>query len=241
MIGGGYGISTFSLIALLVSIFNIISLVVNSSSNNNNNDNNSNINDNQGNENGAQNSESNTNNAMMAVTQVMQVPPGAGRRKRAITKDKENDYKSTLIFKNKTLSLAPSHSENINVSLLDDDIDAYFLDEVGIGIILSLNNWHYFNSNTSTSFLPKTCLYRNLCEMNYNCAMFGNGSKLVSTIVSHVIARDFSDSNEEEEMFLTAAKRGSMLNKQCDQWIEIVNIHMLYLYSVKNYIFYLYD
>ena len=85
----GGGISTFSLLALLVSIFNIMSLIASSSTNNNNNDNNNNINDNQGNNNGGQNSESNTNNEIMAVTQVMQVPPGAGRRKRSNYMSKE--------------------------------------------------------------------------------------------------------------------------------------------------------
>ena len=204
----------------MVSIFNIISLVVNSSTNINNNDNNNNINDNQGNENAAQNSESNTNNAMMAVTQVMQVPPGAGRRKRSIINYETNDMKTNLIFKNKTLSLAPSDTEHIYVSLLEDDINEYFLEEVGIGIILSLNNWYYFHVNGSKAALPKACFYRNLCEMNHNTAIFGSGAKLISTVVSHVIARDFSETDAEEEMFLKAARKGSSLEKQCHYWYE---------------------
>ena len=203
----------------MVSVFNIISLVVNSSTNNNNNDNNNNINDNQGNKNGAQNSESNTNNAMMAVTQVMQVPPGAGRRKRSIKNQSEKKgLKSTLVYKNKTLTLLPSDTEPIISSVLNDHIDETFLDEVGIGIMMCLNNWQYIYINESYTFLPKACLHRNLCEMNHNCALFGNGAKLVSTIVSNVIARNLAETDEEEDMFLIAAYRDDMLLQPCDYW-----------------------
>ena len=204
----------------MVSIFNIISLVVNSSTNNNNNDNNNNINDNQGNENGAQNSESNTNNAMMAVTQVMQVPPGAGRRKRSTTYPKTTDRNSTLIFHNDTLILSPFEAEPIVVPMSNENIDESFLDEVGIGILLSLNNWHYLNINASSKSLPKACVQRVLCEMNHNCALFGNGAKLVSKIISNVIARDLSEVDEEENMLLKAANRGSRQTKSCRHWYE---------------------
>ena len=205
----------------MVSVFNIISLVVNSSTNNNNNDNNNNINDNQGNENGASNIESNTNNAMMAVTQVMQVPPGAGRRKRSIIGKFENkNIKSNLIYRNKTLTLLHSDTEPIIASALNDNIDETFLDEVGIGVMMCLNNWQYIYINKSTTILPKSCLHRNLCEMNNNCALFGNGAKLVSTIVSNVIARDLSETDQEEEMFEMAAYRGAMLQQPCDYWYK---------------------
>ena len=72
-------ISTFSIIALLFSIFNIIDLLV---SNANNNNNRNNINDNAQNVNVNSNTESNANPGQSAANQVMMVPPGVGRRRR---------------------------------------------------------------------------------------------------------------------------------------------------------------
>ena len=74
-------ISTFSIIALMISIFNIVDLLV---SNANNNNNRNNINDNAVNLNDNSNTESNTNPGQSAANQVMMVPPGVGRRKRDI-------------------------------------------------------------------------------------------------------------------------------------------------------------
>ena len=188
----------------MVSIFNIISLVANSSSNTNNNDNNNNINDNQGNDNGAQNAESNTNNGMMAVTQVMVVPPGAGRRKRSQHMLNNDSEHSTLFYRNNTVILNSPNTEPI-VANISTRIDTSFLDEVGIGVMLCLNNWHYIHINSTS--LKHHCLYRNLCEMNYNCAVFGDGAKLVCTLVSHVVARDLAQSDNDEKTFLQAANR----------------------------------
>ena len=60
-------LSPFSILALVVSIFNLVSVVVN---NNNNNQNNNNVNGNQANSNSGQNSDTNANNQMMTINQV---------------------------------------------------------------------------------------------------------------------------------------------------------------------------
>ena len=86
--------------------------------------------------------------------------------------------------------------------------------------MVCLNHGQFIYINESSTLLPKACLFRNLCEMNHNCALFGNGAKLVSTIVSNVIARNLSETDEEEEMFLIAAYNGDMLQQPCDYWYE---------------------
>lgn len=67
----------FSILALLLAIFNLINLLATNSNNNNNRNN---INDNLGNVNAGDNSESNANSNGMTATQVMLVPPGVGKR-----------------------------------------------------------------------------------------------------------------------------------------------------------------
>ena len=69
-------LSTFSVIALLLAIFNIINLIASIANNNNN------INDNANNNNDNSNTESNGNPDQASANQVMMVPPGAGRRRR---------------------------------------------------------------------------------------------------------------------------------------------------------------
>ena len=73
--------STFSIIALMLSIFNIIDLVVTNSNNNNNRNN---INDNANNNNDNSNTESNGNPDQASANQAMFTPPGAGKRKRDV-------------------------------------------------------------------------------------------------------------------------------------------------------------
>ena len=63
----------------MLSILNIINILA---TNVNNNNNRNNINDNADNTNYAQNVESNANAGLELATQVLLVPPGAGRRKK---------------------------------------------------------------------------------------------------------------------------------------------------------------
>ena len=63
-------LSPFSILALVVSIFNLVSVVVNNNNNNNNNQNNNNVNGNQANGNSGQNSDTNANNQKMTINQV---------------------------------------------------------------------------------------------------------------------------------------------------------------------------
>ena len=88
-------ISTFSIIALMISIFNIVDLLV---SNANNNNNRNNINDNAVNLNDNSNTESNTNPGQSAANQVMMVPPGVGRRKRDIRTNVSVSPQEVIIF-----------------------------------------------------------------------------------------------------------------------------------------------
>ena len=76
LLPGSESIGTFSILALLLSIFNIINVVA---SNVNNNNNRNNINDNSGDLNSADNTESNANSNSETATQVMMVPPGVGK------------------------------------------------------------------------------------------------------------------------------------------------------------------
>ena len=221
----------------MVSIFNIISLVASSSTNNNNNDNNNNVNDNQGNNNAGQNSESNTNNDMMSVTQVMQVPPGAGRRKRSQHTSMDDQKHSKLVCGSNVLILQPPDSEPI-VSQISSDVNESFLDDVAVGIMMSLNNWHYLHSNFT--FLSKHCILRNICEMSYNCAMFGPGAELVCTFISHVISRDIAQSDKEESTLLNAAAKGSRMGRSCESWYGKYCTHndwSNYTNNVKNFVF----
>ena len=74
------GISTFSMIALLLSLFNIVDLLV---ANANNNNNQNNLNSNQANLNDNSNVESNANPGQSSANQAVITPPGVGRRRRA--------------------------------------------------------------------------------------------------------------------------------------------------------------
>merc|ERR1712156_607210 len=74
--GASSSMSTFSIIALLLSVFNIIDMLVNNRNNINQNDVNANDNS---------NTESNANPDQASSNAVMAVPPGAGRRKREAT------------------------------------------------------------------------------------------------------------------------------------------------------------
>ena len=118
---GSESIGTFSLLALLLSVFNIINLVA---SNVNNNNNRNNINDNSGNLNTADNTESNANSGSETATMVMMVPPGVGRRKR----DLLHNETSTLVHDQFHLKLG--HGDEIVTHVkLPSDIDQYYMDE----------------------------------------------------------------------------------------------------------------
>ena len=88
-------ISAFSIIALLISVFNIINLIA---SNANNNNNRNNINDNAQNINDNSNTESNANPGQSSANQVMVVPPGAGRKKRDLAAGDFNSSKVCVLF-----------------------------------------------------------------------------------------------------------------------------------------------
>ena len=54
--------------------------------------------------------------------------------------------------------------------------------------------------------------------MNYNCAIFGPGAKLVCKFATHVIARDLAQTSLDEQMCLDAATRGIRLKRSCEVW-----------------------
>ena len=161
------GISTFSILALVVSIFNLASLVVNTSNNNNNQNNN--VNSNQGNGNGAQNSASNANSDSATVNQVMLVPPGVGRRKRdanapcrlELTKTKEGFLR---------LSLDKDYVvHNFSIE------DIYFKESMALGAVYLMQSLLKANNTPDMTQVVK------------ECQEFGSGAELVCSFVVKVL------------------------------------------------------
>ncbi len=79
--GSSHSLNTFSLVALLLSIFNIVTLLV-QNANVNNNNNNNNRNDNADNINSLNSAESNSNPEVMTTVQVMMTAGGVGKKRR---------------------------------------------------------------------------------------------------------------------------------------------------------------
>ena len=107
--------STFSLIALLLSIFNIVNLLV---SNANNNNNRNNINDNANNQNLNSNTESNANAGQSSANQVCMVvvyaAPTVQYRRRTYTEEKAKavaDVWGTVLIKF-LVALASLHQDD---------------------------------------------------------------------------------------------------------------------------------
>jgi hypothetical protein len=75
--------------------------------------------------------------------------------------------------------------------------------------------------------------------MSYNCAVFGDGAKLVSSIISHVISRDLAETDEEEIEFLKASDRGSRLIGSCESlYARSCENHdwNFYTNNIRNYV-----
>ena len=153
----------------------------------------------------------------MAVTQVMQVPPGAGRRKRSNYLPKKEQQYSMLLLENSKLILKPPNTTAI-IQKIPKYVKETFLDEIAIGITMSLNGWYYIElGNLGKPLLThRSCIFRNLCEMNYNCAVFGPGAKMVCSFASHVIARDLARTDDEETELLFAADNGPLMTRSCE-------------------------
>ena len=158
----------------------------------------------------------------MAVTQVMQVPPGAGRRKRSNYMSKKEQRYSTLLLENGKLTLKPPNTTAI-IQKIPENVNETFLDEVAIGIMMSLNGWHYIELGNIGKPLstPTSCIFRNLCEMNYNCAVFGPGAKMVCSFATHVIARDLAKTDDEETELLFASENGSLMARSCESLYDL--------------------
>lgn len=202
---GDTSIGTFSLLALLLSIFNIINLVA---SNVNNNNNRNNINDNSGNINTADNAESNANSGSNTATQVMMVPPGVGRRKRDLL---NNDLvQPQLSIINSTLRLSNSENDIILERPLIFN-DEEFVDEVPLGLIMTLNAWQLSENHQHFG-----CHLRNFCELGLNCATFGIGAGLCCEFGAEIMARWLANDLADEIKLKTAFTKGQNL-QDCHQ------------------------
>ncbi len=192
---GSDEIGTFSLITLLLSVFNIINLVA---SNVNNNNNRNNINDNAGNINTADNTESNANANGMTATQVMMVPPGVGRRKRDTLSSLKGQNGSTTLWANSSMVVL----DNVLTCELPTQLTPDFIEELPLGIMMALNAWQVAEHGKAA------CHERNFCELGLNSGVFGKGSMLVGRLASQIMARWLADHDKHEHDLIEAYSRG---------------------------------
>ena len=225
-LSANYDISTFSIIALMLSIFNIVDLVV---SNANNNNNRNNINDNTQNINDNSNTESNANAGQSSANQVMMVPPGVGRRR----KREVNGTEVFLLplFVQQKFYLIFQSSVPVNLLMMDEVDDRMFRIVIktsqtdGVGLFNS--SWYSISSNLSRlevedeSMLamsavnnawhllqasPAHCHVRNFCELGFNGSVWGDLGALVVEMMGKIIIRFVSLDMEEEAQLYNALR-----------------------------------
>ena len=142
----------------------------------------------------------------------MLVPPGVGRRKREASHEED----SRLILNNTHLLLKYGKENMVTYSLPQVTSQA-FIDEIPLGILVTLNAWHL-----AEAFQPKenvTCLARNFCELGLNCATFGTGSQLTCTFGAQTMSRWLSQNGPQEKEYLDAFYDGVRL-RNCQQLHE---------------------
>lgn len=203
--GPNNDMSTFSIIALMLSIFNIIDLLVTNANNNNNRNN---INDNANNNNDNSNTESNGNPDQASANQAMFTPPGAGRRKR----DARDSSLQPMILKPEImdnmmrLNIHPKDSANSSEALHS----AWYAmnnvtkvqDELVLGMSMVTNAWHLMEGGNMK------CQLRNLCELGFNGSVWGAMAELVVDIMGKVMARWISEDEVMEVEMVNALKHG---------------------------------
>merc|ERR1719507_178032 len=229
--GASSSMSTFSIIALLLSVFNIIDMLV---SNANNNNNRNNINQNDFNANDNSNTESNANPDQASSNAVMAVPPGAGRRKREAM-----EGRSVLRLENRShwfrLTLEPEGGEAVQGAWYPTKRGRKGAqDEVMLATSAVLNGWVLAQEKGT-----EHCWRRNLCELGYNGAVWGRIGEAVVEMMESVVTRWLARSNEEEVELLEAARLGRQRGraggsrggceqswtKECpvEEWNQLVN------------------
>jgi len=212
--GGGGDISAFSLIAVLLSVFNIIDLLVTNANNNNNRNN---INDNAQNQNINSNTESNANPDQASANQVMLVPPGVGRRKRETRHNQTALFMELQILNNSRISLNLFDKDDISFNNISTEAVSFnrsreeIIDELGLGVGMVLNSWHLYKSGVLH------CQHRNTCELGFNGAVWGDVSSLLTEFSGKIIARWFTDSVESEKKMLDSLKKG-LLSARRFRW-----------------------
>jgi hypothetical protein len=197
--------STFSIIALLLSIFNIIDMLV---SNANNNNNRNNINDNEFNSNDNSNTESNANPGQASTNQVMAVPPGAGRRRREAREGKEPGGSGLLWTERRNttfrLVLWPEGLPVAGVASGWHRLPrgrAALQGELALALVMVANAWALLEGEETPA-----CRARNLCELGHNGVAWGGAGAAVVELLGPVLAR-WAAADEEEEVELEEAGR----------------------------------
>ena len=149
---------------------------------------------------------------------VMLVPPGVGRRKR----DADILEVSKLHLNFTHLNLV-NPVEEITSTRLPDQISDDFLNEIPLGILVTLNSYHLFESFNSKSDF--TCHERNFCELGLNCATFGSGSKFACKFGVETIVRWVADYVESEKCYLEAFEAGANLENCETLYGELCPVH----------------
>merc|ERR1711892_624206 len=232
--GPNNDMSTFSIIALMLSIFNIIDLVVTNANNNNNRNN---INDNANNNNDNSNTESNGNPDQASANQAMFTPPGAGRRRR----DVQDPSAPPMILRPEVtkdkfrLSIHPKDCHNSSQAMHTAWYKINNLtgvqDEVVLGMSMVTNAWHLMGEGETR------CLVRNLCEMGFNGSVWGDMAEMVVDMMGRVMARWSSEEENEEYKLVEALKHGIVGGRQFREGMEYESCdrEFLDLCPIKNW------
>ena len=196
--------STFSIIALMLSIFNIVDLLVTNANNNNNRNN---INDNANNNNDNSNTESNGNPDQASANQAMFTPPGAGRRKREARMTSEPMILKPEMIKNQLrLRIFPKDNANSSQGLFSAWYEVNNMtrvqDELVLGMSMVTNAWHLMEAAS------KDCHVRNLCELGFNGSVWGEMAELVVELMGKVMARWISEDDVMEMELVKSLKLG---------------------------------
>ena len=146
-----------------------------------------------------------------------------GRRKR------DSSFHNSTILKSNTthFSLTSELEDIFTIRLPQNEIEE-FIEELPLGIVVTMNAWHLVNNSP--------CLPRNFCEYGLNCATFGPGAQFVGEFGSVTMSRWLATSDFQENELQTAFNRG--LNLQNCEELYSKDCHVYhwntFIKSVKN-------
>ena len=135
--------------------------------------------------------------------------------------------KSAFLSANSTHLSLQNDGEDVLIAKLPPSHFQDFIEEMPLGIIMTMNAWHLANH--------ETCLPRNFCEYGLNCATFGPGAQLVGEFGSLTMARWLAKNDDEEGKFLESYQKGQNL-ENCNQFSDLCHVSHWnsYVKSTKN-------